>query len=197
MLPNRYEAIDLLLDQMPALMPQVEDYTEVAPGFLGHLWENEQGTMSFGIREDGRRVYAYAIPDYGSHTTEADEDDTLALNRFRAAAETFSERSHDPWACDDWGYGYADARVVGTDIWEDEAGMAAIRRDQKIDPSWFLVKVVNFGLPGRSLKEIEAWLTQNTGGQYRRIGWYSDCTTKVGIAFELETDAFFFHIRWR
>lgn len=193
---NVYDAIDDLHDLLPGLMPQIEDYSEVAPGFLGYAWENEQGTMAFGIRDDGRRFFTYAIPDHGSHATEAEEDDTLALNRFLAAAETYAERSHDPWDCEaDWGY--ADARVVGTDRWEDEEGMKALRASLKIPEDWFLVKVINFGLPGRSLKEIEAWLSENALGEYRRVGWSSNCTTKVGIGFAEQNDAFFFHLRWR
>jgi hypothetical protein len=188
--------LDEVYDNLPERMPHVEDYEEIAPGVTGYAWSGEHGTLSYGVGEGGKLVFSYDLPDYGAHASEAEVGDTLALNRFLAAAETYAERSFDPWTCEGE-HGYADYRVVGTDVWEDQAGMEAIKVSQNIPEAWFLVKVVRFGIQGRSLAEIDAWLKEFCAHPYRRVGWSSSCTTKVGIAFESQHDAFYFHLRWR
>lgn len=101
----------------------------------------------------------------------------------------------DVWAPDEWGY--ADM-LVGKDTWEDQAGMEAIKRQLKIPDEWYLIKVVNFSYSGdRSLAKIEEWLKANCRYEYRRVGWSSNCTTKVGIAFAHPYDATLFKLKWR
>ncbi len=102
----------------------------------------------------------------------------------------------DPWE-ETAEYGYADETVIGTDTWEDQAGMVALKEYLKLPEDWYLIKVINFGRPGRSLKEIEEWLAENCDYGFRRVGWSSSCTTKVGVAFENSNEAFFFKLRWR
>jgi hypothetical protein len=102
----------------------------------------------------------------------------------------------DPWA-ETTDYGYADGTIIGNDAWEDQAGMLELKASLKIPDDWYLVKVVNFYLPGRSLREMEEWLAQNCLADFKRVGWTSGCSTKVGVAFENGNDAFFFKMRWR
>jgi hypothetical protein len=109
-------------------------------------------------------------------------------------AEEWEEDDLDVWDATDE-YGYADGEIVGTEEWEDQKGMEALKLSLKLDPKWFLVKVVNFN--SGSLAEQIEWLKDNCGGHYKRVGWSSGCSTKVGIAFERPNDAFFYKLRWR
>lgn len=102
----------------------------------------------------------------------------------------------DPWVSTD-DYGYADATIIGTDTWEDQAGLAELKAYLKLPEEWFLVKVVNFGRAGRTLDEMMEWLAENCVHPYQRVGWSSSCSTKVGVAFENTNEAFFFKLRWR
>ena len=114
-------------------------------------------------------------------TTELDEDDEFD--------------DLDPWVSTD-DYGYADATIIGTDTWEDQAGLAELKAYLKLPEDWFLVKVVNFGRAGRTLKEMEEWLAENCLKPYRRVGWSSSCSTKVAVGFSDPNEAFFFKLRW-
>lgn len=196
--------LDAVVDELPALMPHVEEITEVEPGVPGYAWVSEHGRLHVGVRPGGGMIFDWDIPDYGQERHETEQRDNLTTPSrfaFLLASEFYAQRAHDVW--DDGDYGYADYRLVGSDHWEDPKGIQALKESLKIPDSWFLVKVVNFydadpsGDARRSLQVIEAWLAEHCLHPYRRVGWSSGCSTKVGVAFENQNEAFFFHMRWR
>lgn len=194
--------LDTVFDELPTLMPHVEDITEVEPGVPGYAWASEHGRLHVGTSLGGGMIYDWDIPTHGTGRHEVTWGDAPALSAFLNAAEAYAEAAHDAWDSDAE-HGYADYRIVGTDRWEDEHGIAELRASLKIPDDWYLVKVVNFydahesGGARVSLQVIERWLADNCTHPYRRVGWSSGCSTKVGVAFESQNEAFFFHMRWR
>jgi hypothetical protein len=81
------------------------------------------------------------------------------------------------------------------DEFEDQAGMEWIKKDQKIPDEWIIVKVIDFN--ANLLTQIDEWLMENCHNTYKRIGWRSNCSTKVGVAFADPTDSILFKMRWR
>jgi hypothetical protein len=195
--------LDTVFDELPALMPHVENITEVEPGVPGYAWASEHGRIHVGAPPGGGIILDWDIPAHGPADRYVTTwGDAPALTAFLTAAEAYATLSSDVWDTDA-DYGYADYRLVGSDHWEDPKGIQALKESLGIPESWFLVKVVNFhdadpsGDARRSLQVIEQWLSQHCTHAYRRVGWSSDCATKVGVAFESQNEAFFFHMRWR
>lgn len=84
---------------------------------------------------------------------------------------------------------------LGDEDWEDPVGMERIKAARQIPETWHLVKVVNFDW--RMLDEIDEWCQEHCRGEYKRIGWSSDCSTKVAVCFVDHLDAIYFKLRWR
>jgi hypothetical protein len=73
--------------------------------------------------------------------------------------------------------------------------MAALKTQLKVPDSWYLLKVIRFD--AKRLQDIESWLGDNCMAGFRRVGWSSSCSTKVGIAFENQHDAIMYTLRWK
>ena len=130
------------------------------------------------------------------YTKEALLDDADFQEELIAAANKLVEIPPvDVWDDSESEWGYADAHFTGTEVWEDQTGMELLKKQLKLDPGWYLMKLVSFD--HKKLIEMEQWLGENCMKQFRRVGWSSNCTTKVGVAFESELDAVFFRLRWR
>ena len=77
--------------------------------------------------------------------------------------------------------------------WEDPAFRKSVGEEY---PGWHLVKIVGFTI--KKLSDIDQWLIENVKhGQYKRLGWSSNCSYSVGVVFESGKDAMFFKLRWR
>lgn len=80
------------------------------------------------------------------------------------------------------------------DLFEDQEGLKLLKERLRIPEPWFLVKVFNFH--GRTLVQMDEWLRCHARGEYKRMGWSTGCSTKVGVAFEDPTDAVYFKLSW-
>lgn len=125
------------------------------------------------------------------------EGPVTALDMIAALRESIEAivqvEESDAWEAYD--YGYADSDFVGTETWEDQAGMRELKSYLEIPESWYLMKVVRFDY--RKLQDIESWLRDNCMSAFKRVGWSSGCSTKVGIAFENQHDAIMYTLRWK
>lgn len=79
------------------------------------------------------------------------------------------------------------------DHWSDADWEASVAKKY---PGWYLVKLPDFNW--RTLDTLQEWLRENVRhGQFANVDWRSECSTKVGIAFESGRDAMIFKLRWR
>lgn len=187
-------ALDDFVDRLPDDLVTMSDYSDDGADTHFATWARDYGAMGVYFGPNGAARYTWAIPNYGAETIETTRDDEAAEERFLAAVAAFIA-AQDPWECHG-DYGYADRTVIGTDTFEDPVGMEKLKRELKLDPSWHLVKCRNFGGPGRTLTDMEEWLKEFTNRPYRRVGWTSGCSTKVGVAFEDGVDAVYFKMVW-
>jgi hypothetical protein len=102
--------------------------------------------------------------------------------------EDYELPEDDPWAEGEYGYG-----MLGEDRWEDEPGYQAILA--KMPKGWCIVKCTDFDW--RDLTRMEKWLSSNCRDHFKRVGFASDCSTKVAVTFASEVDAIMFKLRWR
>jgi hypothetical protein len=57
--------------------------------------------------------------------------------------------------------------------------------------SWILIKMACYG--ASDLKKAEDWCRENiTSDMWKRVGWSSGCSTRVGLGFADRTDAALF-----
>lgn len=186
------EARAKLLAQFPSdLDPDLdEDLTEVSCAIY-RAWGAQ---LYFALTLDGALIVGADLPG-NTFKKRTSADDGIARAALIAAAHQIAQiPESDEWdASHD--YGYADATLVGTDTWEDQAGMEEIKKYLRIPKDWYLLKVVNFD--HTKLLAMEQWLKDNCQHEYRRVGWSSGCSTKVGVAFSNMNDAFFYKMRWR
>lgn len=76
--------------------------------------------------------------------------------------------------------------------WEDSEFPERIKNQY---PGWYCMKLQTFN--GATMEEVTDWLTENTKyGNYKKVGWYSNCAYSVGVMFESPRDAMMFKLRW-
>jgi hypothetical protein len=62
-------------------------------------------------------------------------------------------------------------------------------------PGYYCLKITNFN--SSTLSDILEWCKSNmTRGEWKRVGWNSDCSYSVGIVAENNIDASLFKLRW-
>jgi hypothetical protein len=86
-------------------------------------------------------------------------------------------------------------QLVVNDGWEDQVGMTILKEHLKIPNDWYLVRITGFDK--RKMDEVDEWLKENCNKKYKRLGWASGCSSKVGVAIEDGMEAMFFKLRWQ
>jgi hypothetical protein len=181
-----------LLARLPALPDDAEldaEDTEIGCS----IDRQYNSSLFFSLTKDAYLQVTFYSPGVAfEEEGNADDPELLAklhegLTRICALPEA------DQWEPGE--YGYTDSNFVGTEKWEDQAQMASLKATLKIDPSWYLMKVIRFDV--KKLQEIEVWLADTCMGQHKRVGWSSGCSTTVGIAFEYQHDAIMYTLRWK
>ena len=78
------------------------------------------------------------------------------------------------------------------DEWEDSAYLQKLKAD--MPEGWLMIKINNF--TPKKLSEIDEWCKANACGQYKRVGWSSNCAYSVAMQFENSKDAVLFKLMW-
>lgn len=198
---NAEETLAALLAALPNV-PKRTAYGPTSSGGHECAWESfNTGFLGIEITKDREIEISWDLDGYqdGTFSLKTTLTDREPIPRLEAAMEWLRDNFEpdDVWDSHD-DFGYADMNFLGSETWEDTEGYKQIAVKQGIPDSWFVMKVVNFSWTGdRTLKAIEAWLEENCKGQFKRFGWTSNCSTKVGVAFENMLDATYFKLRWR
>ena len=85
-----------------------------------------------------------------------------------------------------------DELIRNQEEWEDQQAYQEII--DKMPNGWYMIKVTNYN--AQKLKDIDEWCVENCSGEYKRIGWNSDCAYSVGVQFKESRDAVFFRLMW-
>jgi len=76
------------------------------------------------------------------------------------------------------------------DEWEDEEALERFK--DKMPAGWYMVKVTNY--TATKLKDIDEWCQLNCRGEYKRVGFTSNCAYMVAVQFEDSRDAVLFKL---
>jgi hypothetical protein len=187
------EAMKNLLAGMPDLEPEIDDDGTSISAYANRRYG---AALTIQITQESGALWLTVeseVPGHPIQHTALIDEPSLRANLLAAATHMATIPEEDAWEPGE--YGYTDSNFVGTEEWEDQAGMVALKATLKLDPSWYLMKLVRFD--HKKLLEIEQWLADNCMAQFKRVGWASGCSTKVAIAFESQHDAIMYSLRWK